>query len=279
MMMMMSSAVGRRTLLSKSTTTAFRRPFSTGLLVPIQSSTMVAPAEVENCHISEYAHNQLQLKYAEFNDACKAELQEMNKNIIENIVNRGGTQGWEIDNDAMTKSFEFNSFEQAQAFVMRVATDAEKKDHHPEWSLSAGGKTVNVKLTSHFANNTVTRLDFEIAECMNTANDEIVGSFKMYPMFSKSEWVSMKLGFGMFVLGVFAFKFMTGTNHEQTAQPAGTLPSTEYKSAVAQFSPVQALADTASDRAQDPSVLSEEVIEFAYGEYEKKGLDRPISGM
>ncbi len=32
-----------------------------------------------------------------------------------------------------------------------------------------GGKTVEVRLTSHFAGNKVTRLDFQLAEAMNEA--------------------------------------------------------------------------------------------------------------
>jgi pterin-4a-carbinolamine dehydratase len=42
-----------------------------------------------------------------------------------------------------------------------------KLDHHPEWKLSNNGLTVDVRLTSHFAGNKVTRLDFELAEAMN----------------------------------------------------------------------------------------------------------------
>ena len=116
---------------------------------------------------------------------------------------------------AMKKSFEFDSFEECQNFCMRVGTAAEKKDHHPEWSLSDGGRTVNVKLTSHFADNTVTRLDFELAEAMNEAYTVTKGSFKPYPLFTVKEWASIKIGAGMFVLGVFAVKFMTGSNYEQ----------------------------------------------------------------
>ena len=101
------SASGRRAL---GRPTSFRC-FSNTLLVPLQTKT-VLPAEVEQCHISEYAHQQLQEKYAVFNEQCKAELQEMNKNIIENIVARGGTEGWDTDINALTKKFEFDSFEE-----------------------------------------------------------------------------------------------------------------------------------------------------------------------
>jgi len=194
----------------------------------------------------------------------------MNKNMIENIVARGGTEGWETDMYAMKKSFEFDSFEECQAFCMRVGTDAEKKDHHPEWSLSDGGKTVDVKLTSHFADNTVTRLDFELAEAMNNAYTETRGSFKLYPWFSASEWASIKIGAGMLVLGIFAFKFVTGTNYEQKEVAAGPLPSTTHESPVGRYSPVQALADVSADA---------EVVDYAYGEYERRDRERPLPGV
>ena len=67
---------------------------------------------------------------------------------------------------------------------MRVGKDADAKDHHPEWSTADGGRTVKARLTSHFAQNTVTRLDFELAEAMNNAYTETRGTFKMYPMLS-----------------------------------------------------------------------------------------------
>lgn len=117
---MFSSVASRRALMSK----ASQRCFSSGLLVPLQARAE-APAEVLNSNISDYAHAQLLEKHALFNEGCKAELQEMNKNIIENIVNRGGTEGWDTDMYAMKKSFEFDSFEEAQAFCLRVAKDAE----------------------------------------------------------------------------------------------------------------------------------------------------------
>ena len=194
----------------------------------------------------------------------------MNKNIIENIVARGGAEGWDTDMYAMKKSFEFDSFEECQDFVMRVGSAAEKKDHHPEWSLTDGGRTVNVKLTSHFAENTVTRLDFELAEAMNDAYTVARGSFKPYPWFRPAEWASIKIGLGMLTLGVFAFKFVTGTEYEQKEIAAGPLPSTDHVSAAAQHSPVQALADLSA---------RQEVVDYAYGEYEKRDETRPIAGM
>ena len=56
------------------------------------------------------------------------------------------------------------------------------KDHHPEWQVSDGGKVVNVRLTTHWAGNTVTRSDFELAEEMNNAASA-AGRFKQYERF------------------------------------------------------------------------------------------------
>ena len=193
----------------------------------------------------------------------------MNKNIIENIVARGGTDGWDTDVSALRKSFEFSSFEEAQAFVMMVAKDAEAKDHHPEWKSSNGGCTVHVTLTSHFAQNTVTRLDFEMAECMNNAYTVTRGSFKMFPWLTPGQWASLKIGVAMFVSAVFFFKFATGTNYEQRDIVAAPLPSAAHVSPVALYSPVQALADKSA---------SVEALDYAYGHYESRDNNRMFPG-
>ena len=154
---------------------------------------------------------------------------------------------------------------------MRVAIDAEKKDHHPEWHTMDGGRTVNVTLTSHFAQNTVTRLDFELAECMSNAYTETRGSFKMYPWFTKGEWASIKIGAVMAVFTMFSIKFLVGNRkYEEVYIEPAPMPSTNFESTVGALSPVQALADESS---------KVEVIDYAYGDYEKKGNTRPIAGM
>ena len=152
---------------------------------------------------------------------------------------------------------------------MRVGRDAENLDHHPEWSLSDGGKTVNVTLTSHFAQNTVTRLDFEMAEAMNNAYTETASTFRMFPWITDSQWSSIKIGTAMFVFGSFFVKFVTGTNYEQRDIAPAPLPGTHYESIYAKYSPVQAL--------MDETVLIES-IDFAYGEYESHDIERPIAG-
>lgn len=47
-----------------------------------------------------------------------------------------GLAGWAEapGRDAIRKSFQFKDFNEAWAFLSRVALKAERMDHHPEWS-------------------------------------------------------------------------------------------------------------------------------------------------
>ena len=58
---------------------------------------------------------------------------------------------WEYDleRDAISRSFKFADFTEAFAFMTRVALHAEKADHHPEW-FNVYNK-VDVTLTTHDA--------------------------------------------------------------------------------------------------------------------------------
>ena len=75
-------------------------------------------------------------------------------------------EGWKDveGRDAIFRKFTFANFNEAFGFMARVAMQAEKLDHHPEWSNVY--KTVEVTLSTHDAGG-VTELDVRLAEAMN----------------------------------------------------------------------------------------------------------------
>ncbi len=80
----------------------------------------------------------------------------------------GGLQGWsEVDGrDAIQKTFQFKTFNQAFGFMARAALTAEKTDHHPEWFNVYN--RVEVTLATHDAGG-VTDLDIQLAGFMDKA--------------------------------------------------------------------------------------------------------------
>lgn len=62
-----------------------------------------------------------------------------------------GLPDWDYDDDrdAIRRSFTFNGFGEAFAFMTQVALMAEKADHHPEWSNVYN--RVDILLTTHDA--------------------------------------------------------------------------------------------------------------------------------
>ena len=74
--------------------------------------------------------------------------------------------GWaEVDGrDAITKTFEFSNFNEAFGWMSRVAMQAEKLNHHPEWSNVY--KKVEVTLATHDAGG-LTNLDVKLAKFMD----------------------------------------------------------------------------------------------------------------
>jgi 4a-hydroxytetrahydrobiopterin dehydratase len=66
--------------------------------------------------------------------------------------------------DAIAKSFKFKTFSEAWGFMTRAALEAEKMDHHPEWSNVYN--KVDVVLSTHSAGG-LTELDVRLAQKMD----------------------------------------------------------------------------------------------------------------
>jgi 4a-hydroxytetrahydrobiopterin dehydratase len=66
--------------------------------------------------------------------------------------------GWTFDGDAIERTFVFETFADAIAFVTRLAFDAEAMDHHPDLSLSY--RKVRVSWSTH-SEGGVTEKDFK----------------------------------------------------------------------------------------------------------------------
>lgn len=153
----------------------------------------------------------------------------MNTNKINAIEDRKGDEGWEqqVEGDtlvALTKTFQFDQFEKGAAFVQAVSSYADKKDHHPEWKSENGGLLIHVKLTSHFAGNTVSLLDYELAEQMNNAYNDTQSTFNMFPMFDTKQLLSACVGVGSFVVVYSTFQYLTMSAELTDTQRGKPLP-------------------------------------------------------
>ena len=76
---------------------------------------------------------------------------------------------WTEEDNKLKKTFKFSDFQEAFAFMTRVAFLAEKQNHHPNWSNVYD--TVEIELTSHDAGNIVTERDHKLAKAI----DKILG--------------------------------------------------------------------------------------------------------
>ncbi len=72
---------------------------------------------------------------------------------------------WKEENNKLSRTFKFEDFSEAFAFMTRVALLAETQGHHPDWS-NAWNK-VKIDLSTHDAGNTVTDKDRNLAKAID----------------------------------------------------------------------------------------------------------------
>lgn len=68
---------------------------------------------------------------------------------------------WREENNRLVKTYEFPSFANAMAWMIKASFAVEKLNHHPEWTNVYN--KVHVVLTTHDAGNTITDKDRELA--------------------------------------------------------------------------------------------------------------------
>ncbi len=92
-------------------------------------------------------------------------MSKLDKTAIEAAL--GKLDGWDLAEDGLSigKIYMFGDFNSAFGFMTRIAMQAEKMDHHPEW-FNVYNK-VGVTLTTHDAGG-VTQKDIDLAAFAET---------------------------------------------------------------------------------------------------------------
>jgi 4a-hydroxytetrahydrobiopterin dehydratase len=70
-------------------------------------------------------------------------------------------KNWKLEGGAIRIDLKFKTFVEAFSFMTAVALEAEKMDHHPDWSNVYN--KVSIALSTHSANG-ITRQDFDLAD-------------------------------------------------------------------------------------------------------------------
>lgn len=69
---------------------------------------------------------------------------------------------WKKEKNKLYKKLEFKNFSEAFAFMVRVAFEAEKANHHPEWKNTYN--KVEIWLCTHDAGDAVTEKDIRLSK-------------------------------------------------------------------------------------------------------------------
>ena len=72
--------------------------------------------------------------------------------------------GWSVKDGKLHKEYKFASFAAAIGWMVSVGIEADKMDHHPEWSNVYN--RVKVNLVTHDLHNAISNLDIALAQKM-----------------------------------------------------------------------------------------------------------------
>ncbi len=77
---------------------------------------------------------------------------------------------WSLEKKVIKRDFKFKGFVEAFSFMTAIALEAEKLNHHPDWSNVYN--RVSINLTTHEASG-ITQLDLDLASIID-------GIYKIY---------------------------------------------------------------------------------------------------
>lgn len=77
---------------------------------------------------------------------------------------------WKEEDNKLKRSFTFEDFREAFAFMTKVSIVVDKMDHHPYWTNSYN--KVTIELNTHDAGDVVTDKDRELATAIDHIFDK-----------------------------------------------------------------------------------------------------------
>ena len=73
--------------------------------------------------------------------------------------------GWELNENALETTFEFQNFREAFTLMTRIAFECEAQNHHPDWTNVYN--RLHIRLSTHDAGG-VTQKDFDLAQTIES---------------------------------------------------------------------------------------------------------------
>lgn len=82
---------------------------------------------------------------------------------------------WTFEDNTIKRDVKFKTFVEAFSFMTQIAMEAEKMDHHPNWSNSYN--KVKISLTTD-SEKSVTQLDFDLATIIDSTYEKYMQGVK-----------------------------------------------------------------------------------------------------
>ena len=76
-------------------------------------------------------------------------------------------EGWTRDDVVISRDFTFSSFKDITSFLNHLVATITSMNHHPDFSLNTGSRTIAVSVTTH-SEKAVTRSDIQFARALNS---------------------------------------------------------------------------------------------------------------